>query len=81
MNPTTTKEQLEQMIYEIEYNTEKYSMQTRALLRSLISARRICEKMIIDESILSKQGKEYFEANVAIEKKTIKIDNIKKPKK
>lgn len=81
MNPTTTKEQLEQMIYEIEYNTEKYSMQTRALLRSLISARRICEKMIIDESILSKQGKEYFEANVSIEKKTIKIDNIKKPKK
>jgi len=69
------------MIFEIEDKTEKYTMQTRALLRTLIAARRICEKMMIEESIIQKQGKEYFEAMQPIEKKPIHIDNIKKPKK
>jgi hypothetical protein len=81
MNPTQTKEQLEGIIFEVEDSTEKYSMQTRALLRALIAARRICEKMMIEEAILQKQGKAYFEANQPIEKKPIQIDNIKKPKK
>ncbi len=77
MNPTKTKEKLESLIQEIEDNTQKFTMQTRALLRALVAGRRICEKMQIDEAILSKQGKEYFEATLPAEKKPIKFKKIK----
>lgn len=77
INAKDFKTHLDLMIGEVEEKTERWSLQTRQLLNNLIAAKRVCERIIIDQSILEKQGKEYFEHSMPKEKKPIKI---KKPK-
>jgi len=87
IDPKEHKNHIDMLLSDIEEKTEKYTMSVNALSRALIAARRIVEKMILSDEIEKKQGKEYFEATLPIEKKPIKIegiakknDNIKKPK-
>jgi hypothetical protein len=66
------------MIIEVEEKTEKWSLQTRKLLNNLIAARRICERIVTDQSILDKQGKDYFDSKMPSEKKPVKIQKPRK---
>jgi hypothetical protein len=65
------------MIGEVEEKTERWNLQTRQLLNNLVAARRICERIITDQSILDKQGKEFFEHSIPAQKKPIKISKPK----
>lgn len=78
INAKDFKTHLDLMIGEVEEKTERWSLQTRQLLNNLIAAKRVCERIIIDQSILEKQGKEYFEHSMPKEKKSIKIQKPKK---
>jgi hypothetical protein len=77
INAKDFKIHLDMMISEIESNTERFNLQTRQLMNNLIASRRICERILADQSILEKQGKEYFEHNMPKEKKPIKISKPK----
>jgi hypothetical protein len=77
INAKDMKTHLDLMISEVEEKTERWSLQTRQLLNNLIAARRICERIITDQSILDKQGKEYFQHSIPAEKKQIKISKPK----
>lgn len=77
INAKDFKTHLDMMISEVEEKTDKWSLQTRQLLNNLIAARRICERIITDQSILEKQGKEYFQHSMPVEKKPIKISKPK----
>jgi hypothetical protein len=78
INAKDFKTHLDLMISEVEEKTERWSLQTRQLLNNLIAAKRVCERIIIDQSILEKQGKEYFEHSMPKEKKPIKIQKPKR---
>lgn len=77
INAKDFKTHLDMMISEVEEKTDRWSLQTRQLLNNLVSARRICERIITDQSILDKQGKEYFQHTMPVEKKPIKISKPK----
>lgn len=77
INAKDFKTHLDMMISEVEEKTDKWSLQTRQLLNNLVAARRICERIITDQSILEKQGKEYFQHSMPVEKKPIKISKPK----
>jgi hypothetical protein len=78
INAKDFKTHLDLMIIEVEEKTEKWSLQTRKLLNNLIAARRICERIVSDQSILDKQGKDYFDSKMPVEKKPVKIQKPKK---
>jgi hypothetical protein len=78
INAKDFKTHLDLMIIEVEEKTEKWSLQTRKLLNNLIAARRICERIVTDQSILDKQGKDYFDSKMPVEKKPVKIQKPKK---
>ena len=78
INAKDFKTHLDLMIIEVEEKTDRWSLQTRKLLNNLIAARRICERIVTDQSILDKQGKEYFESKMPSEKKPVKIQKLKK---
>lgn len=77
INAKDFKTHLDMMISEVEEKTDKWSLQTRQLLNNLVAARRICERIITDQSILDKQGKEFFEHSMPAQKKPIKISKPK----
>jgi len=77
INAKDMKTHLDLMIGEVEEKTERWNLQTRQLLNNLVAARRICERIITDQSILDKQGKEYFQHSIPAEKKQIKISKPK----
>jgi hypothetical protein len=77
INAKDMKTHLDLMIIEVEEKTEKWNLQTRQLLNNLVAARRICERIITDQSILDKQGKEFFEHSIPAQKKPIKISKPK----
>ena len=77
INAKDMKTHLDLMISEVEEKTERWSLQTRQLLNNLVAARRICERIITDQSILDKQGKEFFEHSIPAQKKPIKISKPK----
>ncbi len=78
INAKDFKTHLDLMIIEVEEKTERWSLQSRQLLNNLVAARRICERIVTDQSILEKQGKEYFESKMPSEKKSVKIQKPKK---
>jgi len=78
INAKDFKTHLDLMIIEVEEKTDRWSLQTRKLLNNLIAARRICERIVTDQSILDKQGKEYFDYKMPVEKKPVKIQKPKK---
>ncbi len=75
INAKDFKTHLDLMISEVEEKTDRWSLQSRQLLNNLVAARRICERIITDQSILDKQGKEYFESKMPSEKKPVKIQS------
>ena len=77
INAKDFKKHLDMMIAEVEEKTQRWSLQTRQLLNNLVSARRICERIISDQSILEKQGKEYFQHSIPKEKRQVKIQKPK----